>query len=505
VDQLSNWLPLFISVGVLFSALLVNRFVPKRRRRMKRLLVLLGLYLSAVGVRYALRALDQEAWAGRVDLFAAICEAAAIINLASLLFFDVVLRLVRLDPTTIVSDLVTGVAYIVTTVAILRARGVELTTVLAGSAIVSGILALSLQATLGNILGGVALQLDGSIHVGDWLMLENGKQGRVTEIGWRHTVLETRDWTTMVVPNSSLLASTITILGKRDGGPVPYRMWVYFHVDFRFAPATVIAAVEDALRSSPIERVSPDPQPNCICMDFAKDGRDSYAMYAVRYWLTDSSADDPTSSAVRARIWSALERAQIPFARPARTLFTHDASKYQADRLARHHQQRERALQSVDLFHPLTEEEIHHLAEHLVEVPFSAGERMTRQGATAHWLYLLAQGRAEIRIQMERMTKVVAQIEAPDFFGEMGLMTGEPRQADVVALTDTVCYRLDKTAFEHILRERPAIAGELSAKLAKRRMVLVAVREDLDESTRAARESSEKERILERIKDFFAL
>ena len=472
---------------------------------MKRLLVLLGLYLAAVGVRALLRFLALDEWAGRVDLFASICEAAAIINLGSLLFFDVVLRLCRLEPTTIVSDLSTGVAYIVTTVAILRGRGVELTTVLAGSAIVSGILALSLQATLGNILGGVALQLDGSIHVGDWIMMENGKQGRVTEIGWRHTVVETRDWTTMVVPNATLLASTITILGKRDGGPVPYRMWVYFHVDFRFAPASVISAVEDALRGSPIERVGTDPQPNCICLDFAKDGRDSYAMYAVRYWLTDPAADDPTSSAVRARIWSALERAQIPFARPARTLFMHDDVKYQAERSARHHLKRKQALMQVDLFHPLTPEEIQHLAEHLVEVPFSAGERMTRQGATAHWLYLLAEGRAEIRIKTDKMVKVVAQIEAPDFFGEMGLMTGEPRQADVVALTDTICYRLDKAAFEHILHERPAIAGELSAKLAKRRMVLVAVREDLDEATRLARESSEKDRILERIKDFFAL
>jgi hypothetical protein len=53
-------------------------------------------------------------------------------------------------------------------------------------------------------------------------------------------------------------------------------------------------------------------------MDLAKDTRDSFAYYAARYWLTDLAVDDPTSSAVRARIYAALRRASIPLARPLR-------------------------------------------------------------------------------------------------------------------------------------------------------------------------------------------
>ena len=48
-----------------------------------------------------------------------------------------------------------------------------------------------------------------------------------------------------------------------------------------------------------MERVAADPPPNVICYDFAKDGRDSFGYYAVRYWLTDLAVDDPTSSAIR--------------------------------------------------------------------------------------------------------------------------------------------------------------------------------------------------------------
>ena len=61
-------------------------------------------------------------------------------------------------------------------------------------------------------------------------------------VRWRHTVVETRDWSTIIVPNAQLLASNITILGKRDGLPGPQRMWVYFDVDFRYAPSRVVRA-----------------------------------------------------------------------------------------------------------------------------------------------------------------------------------------------------------------------------------------------------------------------
>jgi CRP-like cAMP-binding protein len=99
----------------------------------------------------------------------------------------------------------------------------------------------------------------------------------------------------------------------------------------------------------------------------------------------------------------------------------------------------------------------------------------------------------------------VATIHAPDFFGEMGLMTGEPRFADVLATSDVDCYRLGKETFELVLLARPEIVNELSEKLATRRVELLAVREGLDASAKTARHASERDRILRSIKSFFGL
>jgi CRP-like cAMP-binding protein len=100
---------------------------------------------------------------------------------------------------------------------------------------------------------------------------------------------------------------------------------------------------------------------------------------------------------------------------------------------------------------------------------------------------------------------LVATLTAPDFFGEMGLMTGEARLADVVATTDVDCLRLGKETFEKVLLGRPEIVDELSEKLATRRVELLAVRDGLDAKAMRARHDSERERIVQSIKTFFGL
>src|SRR5262249_52575156 len=102
-------------------------------------------------------------------------------------------------------------------------------------------------------------------------------------------------------------------------------------------------------------------------------------------------------------------------------------------------------------------------------------------------------------------TKVVAKLSAPDYFGEMGLMTGEPRHADVVAVTDTTCYRLEKSGFEEVLKQRPEIAQALSENLAPRPVGLPAARENLNEAEQEARRASEQGKILAKIQTFFGL
>jgi small-conductance mechanosensitive channel/CRP-like cAMP-binding protein len=509
VELTRTWGFAMLGGALLLVALLVNHFAPHKRRRLRQALFLYVLFAVAVAAGHLMqyvRSPTVEAWGEHVQLFADLFAAFTVVNIATIAVFDLALPSLGVSLVAISGDIAVGFAYVFAALGVLKSWGVTASSVLTTSAVVSGVLALSLQTTLGNILGGVALQIDGSVHVGDWLRLTDGQEGKVIAIRWRHTVLETRNWDTVVVPNANLLAQNIVILGKRSGRPVQHRMWVYFHVDFRYAPSRVIEVVSDAICASPIEGVASDPKPNVICYDLAKDGRESFGYYAVRYWLTDLPNDDPTSSRVRARIYIGLKRAGIPLARPAQTLFV-SAEEDDAAHAERRKVRRARALEEIDLFHPLTPAERNFIADHLTYAPFTAGETVTKQGAVAHWLYILCEGKVEIRRHSAdpSIDKIVATIAAPNFFGERGLMTGEPRTADVVALTDVECYRLDKEGLQRILEERPEVAEQFSKTLAKRHVDLTKALEGLDAEAQRAHMAHEETRILDKIQEFFGL
>jgi small-conductance mechanosensitive channel/CRP-like cAMP-binding protein len=503
----SPWTLLLLAAVLVALAALVGRVDPRRRKRIKRVTILFMLYLTTFMFAAILGIVHAEGWSRRVWFLADLFEVLVIIDFVAILLFDLVLVALRIEVANIVHDLSLGAAYILALVGILHRSGVQLSGIIATSAVVTVVLGLSLQATLGNVLGGIALQLDDSIHVGDWVQLASGQQGRIVAIRWRHTVVETRNWDTIIVPNGTLLGENIVILGQRQDQPVQHRMWVYFNVDFRYSPEEVINVVDDALQGTPIAHVAASPAPHCICYDFAREGGDSMGYYAVRYWLTELASDDPTSSAVRVRIYVALKRAGIPLAVPGQAVWVSvDDPQNKERKVQRELQHRAGMLEQIEMFVGLSAEDRNRLAEGMRPAPFGRGEIITRQDSPAHWLYVLTKGECEVRVHGEGgVEKVVARLAAPNVFGEMGVMTGERRSASVMASTEVECYRIDKDVFKSVLRNRPDMVDNISQVMARRRVELAAVREGLDAEARKRRVKEERTEILSSIQTFFGL
>ncbi len=152
------------------------------------------------------------------------------------------------------------------------------------------------------------------------------------------------------------------------------------------------------------------------------------------------------------------------------------------------------ALKGVDLFAQLSREELDRLADSAKLAPFVRGEIVTRQGAKAHWLYVLTRGEVEVMVaKADGIERHVAVLKAPSFFGEMALVTGAPREATVIAREDTECLRVDKDDFREVLAGRPELAQEISEILAQRRVELTSAKENLDADTRSRRDSERTE------------
>lgn len=494
----------WVSLGFIVASLSLYLFVPAERTRIRTSIAFFGvacLGLLSLTIMLALGALPENMAFRSVKWVSLLAESIAIINLASVFLFDVVLNSIKSKPPRILRDLLIATAYMVIAFILLSRSGFDLTGIVATSAVITAVIGFSLADTLGNIMGGMALQMEHTINVGDWVRIEQ-VEGRVKEIRWRQTSIETRDWDTIVFPNSVLMRGRVTLLGHRTGEPRQHRQWVYFNVDFRYAPSDVIQAVEVALNAEPIPSVAQTPAPHCLVLDF----KESYSAYAVRYWLTDLSQTDPTDSLVRSRIYSALRRADIPLSIPARSIFvTEETEKRRERKLGLEITKRVEALKRVELFHELTPEELRELATRLKVAPFVRGEVLTKQGAEAHWLYIIIKGTAEVHVTVDGHTENVGSLSEGEFFGEMGMMTGERRTATVAALSDMLCYRLDKTALQDIMSRRPEIAEDISHVLARRRVELEAILEELNEESKRLRMGHTQVALLDRIREFFRL
>ncbi|NJA89321.1 mechanosensitive ion channel [Rhodocyclus tenuis] len=481
---------------LLFRALAGNRAILKHTLLFLAFWFLVDVAATLFAVRGELKIADG------VHQVALLGFGLVLIRLSGLALFRVLLPFAHVRPPRILEDILVIAGYVLWALVRMSYVGVEVSGLVATSAVITAVLAFAMQDTLGNVLGGLALQLDNSLEVGDWVRIDD-LSGRVVDIQWRYTAILTRNGEKLVVPNSQLMKSRFAVLLDSDLSVDGWRRWVWFNVDYAVPPAQVIEAVERALAGAEIAHVAKVPPPSCVAMDFVPGS----VRYAVRYWLSDPLEDDPTDSAVRVHIFAALARAGWRIALPDQIVHVVKESEAHDERVReREMARRLQALSAIDLFAPLSDAERQALAEHLRPAPFAAGDTMTHQGALAHWLYIVVSGEAAVLWDAPDGSRhQIGVIPAGAVFGEMGLMTGAPRSTTIVARADVECYRLDKSGFESIIRARPQVAEAMSHILAERERQIASMQAQLQREASVPEATGGAAAILERIREFFAL
>jgi small-conductance mechanosensitive channel/CRP-like cAMP-binding protein len=490
-------LAIAIAVGLLLGAALRALRPAERASVRNALALLLGAALAEL-LALATGALGYPRVAGIAANVASIAAGVGLIRLLLLALFRLLLPTLGVRIVRLAEDLASAGVILLWGFVWLSLAGVDLASLVTTSAVITAVLAFAMQDTLGNLLGGIVLQLDGSMRVGDWVEVDTVR-GRVTDVRWRYTAIETRNRETVYVPNSLLMKNRFTVIGSRADTTLRWRRWTWFTVELSAPPMRVCAALERSVADAEMPLVAREPAPSAVLMDVTE----GCARYALRYWLTEPLADDGTDSLVRAHALAALERAGIRTAvrGEARLVMAEDEAR-RAALAAEDNARRQSALSRVALFSTLSEAERAEVSRHLVYAPFVAGDVVTRKGAVAHWLYLIVNGEAEIVDEVNGTRRHVAMIGPGDVFGERGLLTGEPRGATVLARSDLECYRLDKPGLEGVLHARPDIAQEMSRILGNRAAELEAQRAVATGTTAAVPAHTV---LLARIRSFFGL
>lgn len=499
-----DWVPVYAlaRLGVFASAALVIAALLRReRQQVGQAIVLYAISLGASVVALVCSAIELPAFERMNDFLALLLQGMAFVNLALASVFGVLSAAVRFEPPRILRDLTKAFAYFAFTLYLLWTRNVDVSSIVATSAVVTAVVGFSLQDVLGNVMGGLALNLDHSIRVGDWVKF-NEMSGIVREIGWRQTSIESREGDMYIVPNSQLMKNAVMVQGARATGPRQQRRTLEFQVDLRYAPSRVMAAVTGEMLRQAIAGVAADPAPHVIFTGI----RDGMAIYGARYWLTDLERDLTVDTAVRSRVAAGLERAQLPIGVPRSELHLQRERDEHSRVVA---QMRSRALEAVsrvEIFSALTANERAELASRLRFVPFAAGDAILVQGESGEYLVILSRGSAEVSVSVDGgPPATIATLMAPDFCGEFGMLTGERRQANVIASSEVDAWRLAKEDFQEILAQRPEICEEISRVLAERVVALRAARENLTEQARVTMVANQHRSIRDRIERFFGL
>src|SRR3954470_5784250 len=282
-------LPWLVLLALAFVALLL-RFRPHKRQIYLNTLwfFLIGVFGQGTG---AVLDVVLPSAAAAVHTIFRIVTAIAFIRLAGFAFFRLLLPAMRRPSPLIVEDLAIVAAYVVYGFVQLRGAGVDLSSLVTTSAILTAVIAFAMQDTLGNVLGGLAIQIDNTVQVGDWVRVDQ-VEGQVRDIRWRSTLIETRNWETIVIPNSVIMKGRVSILGKREGQPRQWRRSLRFMVDPRVPPARVIATLNEDMRDVPIANVAREPAPNTVLHGFIMGNLE----YELRYWLLELLEDEITDS-----------------------------------------------------------------------------------------------------------------------------------------------------------------------------------------------------------------
>lgn len=121
-------------------------------------------------------------------------------------------------------------------------------------------------------------------------------------------------------------------------------------------------------------------------------------------------------------------------------------------------------LSQTHLFAGVDPDGLARIAERMAEVDVPADRVIARQGEIGTGFFIVASG--SVRVVRDGAT--LAVLGPGDFFGELSVLDGKPRNAQVVSIEPTTCLALATWDFEAVVREQPSVALAILRELAGR-------------------------------------
>lgn len=318
---------------------------------------------------------------------------------------------------------------------------IQLGSLLTSSAILTAVIGLSMQDTIGSLFSGLLLQVEKPFQEGDWIRAGD-VEGQVTEVTWRYTKVVTVEGNAVLLPNNAVAKDRLVNFSR----PEPtLRQILYVPAPLHAPPVKVKSAILTAL--SRAEGVVRTPAPAARLHEIQGDR----IVYAAIFYIASFNTRLAVADAVLSTVWYQFLERGIEIPAPARRLLRDKRTDEDAPA------EDLTALAGVELLAGMSEADLAMLARVSVARRFSPGQAIMATGETGTTMCIILSGQVAVSIG----GKELARLSPGQIFGEMALLTGEPRQADVRAVEPTRCLEVDREGFRMVLSRNPEIVDRV--------------------------------------------
>ncbi len=375
----------------------------------------------------------------------------------------------------LIRSIIKGLLLLGVVFAVLRYQlNLNISPLLASTALVTAVVGFALQGVLGNLLAGMSLHVVRSMMPSDWVSVGD-VEGEVIQTNWRETRLRTVHGHIMIVPNSKMADA---ILHNMTSPTTLRRHRIQVGASYSDAPADVIEALLESAASVP--EVLRDPPPTAYLTEY----KDFGINYELRFWITRYQDRIPIQGDVGRMIWYQFKRRNIEIPFPMSDKLLNDFMEVVYTQRRMQPEESEVQRTRADLFKSdfvsklmvddkgaplLKEEDLRDIARSVRRVHYTRGETVFRQGGSGETCYVVVWGHVHGKVEYQDAAQANEFDLGPgSLFGEMSLLTGLPRTATISVSKEVELLEIAKEAFTALLSLRPDVPEILARLVAER-------------------------------------
>jgi small-conductance mechanosensitive channel/CRP-like cAMP-binding protein len=353
----------------------------------------------------------------------------------------------RPQQTGIVLDLLAGAIYLTTLLAVINfVFAVPIGGLIATSGVIAIVLGLALQSTLSDVFSGIAIGLEHAYKPGDVVSVEGAGniEGRVLQINWRSTQIETFHNSIAIIPNSIIAKSRFE---NRSAPTLTRSVTLSVNIDASVDPQRCITALQAAATACRIPLSEPQPAVNCIGLQ--GDGN----IYQFRFTVSRSGEIESARTEALTLIHRHLRYAGIRLGLPGVVPPPPPNIPTLSDLIA-----------ESDLLGGLAPDQRGLFTEYFAAMQYDVGQVLMKQDVMPEAIFLIASGTVDVSRTDTSDTRVLLRAGPTDTIGAVPMIMERPALFTATALTVVSAYRLDRSAIAALMRVQPRLAQALEGQ-----------------------------------------